>query len=662
MFRLCKIEIKQPIISQILERNINITLINPLTRRNSSKLINQSYITYKHFCKYEKSFLTFAKSNFARKYARYNEESDDSDQLEEKDFDLTELSLREEIKFLIDKKDLKKANLKIEKLIDHRLLTKPEMDEKTISLLEEYISTLSNNLRDMELFQKSILVQEEYKIKLEKLIKDEDRHDYIKIFLNDRIAFDYKILEKQEKTNEYLKENRKILEKRIAQDKLTLFKDRLLLQSNYLNIAENMLEEDKNLEEIKEILEKSLELHNTIPDSEKSDEAALRQYLLIGSVNSQLDNLEEALENYKNCLKLKRMQGIEEDEECFKISKSIAEISLEIGDKTTALEFFEKCISIREYLIEHKKSSNFDPYAESTEEDEKTHYIEIGKIYESIAEVYHAEANHEVTENLVNKAIENYHKHKIDDIYTGRCYMILAEIFLEKKEYEKCIEFSKRFLFAFMKFTKENTGDDIEMENYSRLDFSEFLNMEYKAYKYISSCYLNLNENYKCKKYSQTAIDKLITMNDKKNKNSYKTNDSNSVNDIKDLNDFINFKYELAQLHDLCNDHALTIQQYNEVINKLLKYPDEEIAVDEDSEEKLDKNIILIDAYVGKAESLFKLSRFPEAKKFLANSLEIIEKKNLPLDEEKVEEIRKKIDLINLKLKHSPAKNNGNNK
>jgi tetratricopeptide (TPR) repeat protein len=661
MFNLRKFQITPKII-QFLGRNFRIPQFSSQIAKNFSKCppdINRNFydVDFNNKKYFTKNFLKLSKSNFSRKNSKYTDNSDD-DLPEIVDYDLTELSLKEEIKFLIDKKDLKKANLKIEKLIDYTLTTK-QINDDTIRLLEEYISTLSNNLRDMGLFEKSILTQEGYKVNLKNKINEEDNYDYLQVFLNDRIAFDYKILEKFDKTLEYLKENSQILQKRIDEDKLTLFEDRLLLQSNYLNLAESMIEENKDLEEINELLLKALELDKTIPDSEKNEMAGFRLFFLLGNVNSQLDNLEEALEHYKECLKLKRMQGIEEDEDCFRISKSIAEICLEMGDKTTALEFFEKCISIREYLLEYKKSASFDPDAESTEEDEKNHYIEIAKIYEAIAEVYHAEGNHEVTESLVNKAIESYHRHPLDDIYTGRCYMIIAEIFLEKKENEKCIEFSKRFLFAFTKFTKEKKkeiqGENFEMGEYSRLDFSEFLNMEYKAYKYIATCYFNLNENFKCKKYSEMAIDKLITLKEEGKKN-YQSSEGNE-----NLNDFINYKYELAQLYDLSNNQAMTIKEYNEVINKLLNYPDDEISVDEDSDEKLDKNIILVDAFVGKAEALFKLSRYSDAKKFLINSLDIIEKKNLALEEEKVQEIRKKIELINLKLKHSAAKNNGSN-
>ena len=595
-----------------------------------------------------------SKSNFSRKYSKYSDNSEDEKELEEQisSYDLTELSLIEEIKFLQDKKNYIKAIEKIHNLIEHILKTNVLLDERKISQITSHITNLISNYRDIGSFEKSIIDQEDFKRKIASHIKDEEALDYTVLFLNDGIAFDYKLLGNLNKTYDYLKENSDILRTRIQADKLSIIRDTESLQANLINLAESMIEGNEDPEKVNEILIECTELDRNISD--KNSVTGFKLYSLLGNINSQLDNLEDALLHYKESLKYKRLQGIEDDEDCSKISKFIAEICVELGDKATALEYYEKCIAIREHLIEYKLSSNFDPEIDTTEEDEKVHCLEIARIYEAIAEVYHGEANLEVTENLVNKALDYYLKHPGDDICKGRCYMILAELYLEKKESEKCIEYSKRFLFAWNKFTKDKkkeiSDENFDFSPYSRLDYSEFLTMEYKAYKYIATSYYTIKENFKCKKYSEMAIDKLVSIREGKG-NSNKNPNENEV-ESGELNDFINYKYELAQMYDLCGNYAMTIKEYNEVINKLVGINDEEISLEENSEDKIEKNIILLDAYVGKAEALFKLSRNTDAKRFLIMALQFIDSKNLSIDEEKIEEIRKKIELIDLKLKH----------
>ena len=74
--------------------------------------------------------------------------------------------------------------------------------------------------------------------------------------------------------------------------------------------------------------------------------------------------------------------------------------------------------------------------------DLKQHNIDIARIYEIIGEEYHLEGKVELARHLIDKAVDFYLQNPLDHIYLAKCYFILSEMFLEKKEYENLMFFS----------------------------------------------------------------------------------------------------------------------------------------------------------------------------------------------------------------------------
>jgi hypothetical protein len=105
--------------------------------------------------------------------------------------------------------------------------------------------------------------------------------------------------------------------------------------------------------------------------------------------------------------------------------------------------------------------------------------------------------------------MDNYLTTPINAIYLSKCYILQAEIAVANKEYDKCIEFSKRYISALTKFTHDHPKDFDVIYDMIKTDLQGIKEMEYKAYRLIAQSYFESNDQEKCRKYAEFAIERL---------------------------------------------------------------------------------------------------------------------------------------------------------
>lgn len=544
--------------------------------------------------------------------------------------ELDEEALREEILDLQEKMEFKKVNKKLNLLIDHYYNIKDNLGVENIEKIYQLLKLLVENLREMGKFEESISKQINLLNKIENL--DSEEIVMIKVKLLNRIAFDYSMLEQHEESLRYVNKIIEMLENRVKEDRISLVEDKCSLAMNILNLVTVKASMNKPNAEINEDLKRCLKIYRELPN--KLENISLSLLKQLGVINYYLENFEDSLKFLEESWKFKRSTGEEEDDEAFIIIKTMADDHLEMDNKAKAIELYEQAITIKEKLLTKNPEEV---------EDLKQQYIDIARIYEVLADEYLSEGKLEIAKNFVDKAMDHYLTNPLEPIFLAKCYFILAEIFIEQSEYNKCMEYAKKYIQAFEKFSKdyELNDPDFDLEYYTRLDLVSHQSLVFRAYKYIATCHLSLKDKINCRKFAQKAIDQLINLN----KPLFEDEGGSELLDI------LNFKFEITKLYEMMDNYALALKDYDEILSRLKAFPGNKIYVDEEEDKFIDKRISIIDAIYCKANIFLKMEKFEMAKKLYNQILEKINKDNIEIEDERKEEISEKIHLVNLKLR-----------
>jgi tetratricopeptide (TPR) repeat protein len=560
--------------------------------------------------------------------------------------DLDKQAFQEEINHLLEKEEYETAQVKLNTMISY---LKGFSDDESVEKICDYVLLVSDIYH---LFERSIdgvhKLREVY-INLKDIDTEQSYMSKTKIL--DRLSYENLVTENMEESLRYSTELVDLVRDRIAQDKLSVMHDKSYLVATLLNHVNVKLEAGFPKQDLFDHLKEAYELFHE--NKSYMEELAFKLLKAYGLVTYEMDLYEEALKYLKEALKYKEMEADEESEECFAIYKCMADIYVELGENELAKEYYEKSKIVKQDFI---NSLNTQELLEEGQE----HFIELARIFESLADFYfEEEIDLQKCEENIKAALENYLRYPLESIYLSRCYYLLSEINLEIGEWDKCIEYSKMYIKSIDKFIEgyknEMKEKNFDLELFTRFSISSHENFVFRCYKNLSEAYGSVKDIANMTKYTQLAIDKLLEINSENNEEEHE-----EINEDEKLNDFINMKYQLMKLYENMGNQVMVVKECDELIAKLTKIDNENITItdciDDNENNIINKYYFIIDALFNKVDYFINNDKFSEAKRLLSQIKEIIHKNNLQIEKEREEELDKKLNLVLLKLRHEKLK------
>jgi hypothetical protein len=453
-------------------------------------------------------------------------------------------------------------------------------------------------------YEEGINYINEYINSLEYVTDDILKNDIL-VGVRDKLAFIYGSIKQWDTAINLLNDNVTIIRERIKEDTINLKSDYINLASSLTNLSNIYLDMQEPSYKVKPIFNELSIIYTMYPDDLKR--MGVHVYKYNGNSAFELENFEEALTGFASALKIKRELAEDDDQESFEINYSIGSSFLKMEDFDKSIEAYKDSANIKTKLIARTNPSEMD----------QTPYVELGKGYEKIADLYQYKEDFSSCLEFINKARENYLKTSTP-ILLANVYLTAASACFYKAQYDKSIEYAKKYIKLI------DTADD---QNLIMIESNKELSNinKYKMFKTIAESYKKIGQDEKCKKYCSICTNII--------KNT--TSENNGT-------EFIFKQLELGRLYSLSNKFEYAMNAYDDILS----------IINTDPEAVEGGHLLALDCHYKKADIYISLDKWNEAKSLLEEILESINDKQIEVPVEKYDEILKKYNNINIKIKY----------